>query len=225
MRNGELSVEADNPIAIEHQNVPQAHQGLHSFLYGSDDEHTATTSAPNLESQGDEVMSVMDWSAQAANAKVAGVYAVFDRDRQLQYVGYSRNVLLSLRGHATQVRDDTCAFLRLKIFKFPKREEMEQLRDAWIAENGKVPSGNGAESDRWASTIGEAAKLVMSAVDRETYEEKKLKLRKAMADQALSKESDQLSIAEAERRQNLEAAVENDDWSAVIQQSQTSGEP
>ena len=60
----------------------------------------------------------------------------------------------------------------------------------------------------------------MSAADREAYEEKKLKLRKAMADQDLSKEMDQLSTSEADRRQNLEAAVENDDWSAVIQQSQ-----
>ncbi|MCY7321445.1 MAG: GIY-YIG nuclease family protein [Phormidesmis sp. CAN_BIN36] len=214
-------MEADNPIAIEHQNVPQAHQDLHGFLYRADDEHSATTtSAPNLESQGDEVMSVVDWSAQAANAKIAGVYAVFDRDRQLQYVGYSRNVPLSLSGHVTQVGEHTCAFLRLKTFKFPKREEMEQLRDAWITENGKVPSGNGDESDRWASTIGEAAKLVMSAADREAYEDKKLKLRKAMADQDLSKELDQLSAPEADRRQNLEAAVENDDWSTVIQQSQ-----
>ncbi|PSB21669.1 hypothetical protein C7B65_03565 [Phormidesmis priestleyi ULC007] len=219
-------MEADNSVAIEHQNVPQAHQGLHSFLYSSDDEHTeTTTSAPNLESQGNEVMSVVDWSAQAVNAKIAGVYAVFDRSLQLQYVGYSRNVPLSLSGHVSQVGDETCAFLRLKTFKFPKREEMEQLRDAWIAENGEVPSGNGDESDRWAGTVGEAAKLVMSAADREAYEEKKLKLRKAMADQALSKESDQLSTSEAERRQNLEAAVENDDWSAVIQQSQKAGEP
>ena len=214
-------MEADNPIAIEHQNVPEAHQGLHGFLYGSDDEHSATTtSAPNLESQGDEVMSVADWSAQAVNAKIAGVYAVLDRDRQLQYVGYSRNVSLSLSGHVTQLGEDTCAFLRLKTFKFPKREEMEQLRDTWIAENGKIPLGNGDESDRWAGTVGEAAKLVMSAADREAYEEKKLKLRKAMADQDLSKETDQLSTSEADRRQNLEAAVENDDWSAVIQQSQ-----
>ena len=215
-------MEADNPIAIEHQNVPEAHQGLHGFLYGSDDEHGSLTKtgAPNLESQGDAVMSVTDWYTQAANAKIAGVYAVLDCDRQLQYVGYSRNVPLSLRGHVTQMGENTCAFLRLKTFKFPKREEMEQLRDAWIAENGKVPSGNGVERDRWANTVGEAAKLVMSEVDREAYEQKKLKLRKAMADQDLNKELDQLSASEADRRQSLEAAVENDDWSAVIQQSQ-----
>ncbi len=214
-------MEADNTVAIEHQNVPQAHQGLHSFLYSSDDEHTETAaSAPNLDSQGEAVMSVAEWSAQAVNAKIAGVYAVLNCDRQLQYVGYSRNVPLSLSGHVTQLGEDTCAFLRLKTFKFPKREEMEQLRDAWIAENESVPIGNREESDRWAGTVAEAAKLAMSIAERDAYEEKKLKLRKAMADQSLSQESAQLSTSEVERRQTLESAVENDDWSAVIQQSQ-----
>ncbi|MCY7274142.1 MAG: GIY-YIG nuclease family protein [Phormidesmis sp. CAN_BIN44] len=214
-------MEADNLVEIEHQNVPQAHQGLHGFLYSSDDEHTETmTSAPNLGSQGDDIMSVAEWSAQAVNAKVAGVYAMLNRDRHLQYVGYSRNVPLSLSGHVTQVGGDACAFLRLKTFKFPKREEMEQLRDAWIAENNEVPLGNGEESDRWAGTVAEAAKLAMTTAERDAYEEKKLKLREATADQALNKELDQLSTSEADRRQNLEAAVKNDDWSAVIQQSQ-----
>lgn len=212
-------MEDEQQTAIEHQNVPQAHQGLHSFLYSSEDEHSAVTaSAPNLDSQGDEIMSVADWSAQAAHTKIAGVYAVLDRDRALQYVGYSRNVLLSLNGHTTQVGEETCAFLRLKTFKFPKREEMEQLRDAWIAESGSIPPGNGANGE-WAATVGEAAKLAMTATEREAYEEKKLKLRKAMADQNLSREAD-LIESESERRQKLESAVQNDDWSAVIQQSQ-----
>jgi hypothetical protein len=208
-------METEKPIALEHQNVPQAHQGLHSFLYGSDDEHSAT-SAPNLESQGDEIMATADWSTQAANSKIAGVYAVFDGDRVLQYVGYSRNVQLSLNGHVTQVGEKNCAFLRLKTFKFPKREEMEQLRDAWIAESGIIPLGN--QEGGWAATVGEAAKLAMTDAERDAYEEKKLKLRKAMADQNLSQEK--LSESEVDRRQKLESAVHNDDWSGVIQQSQ-----
>jgi hypothetical protein len=207
----------EQPLSIEHQNVPVAHQGLHGFLYGSDDEHTPT-SAPNLTSQGNEIMAVAEWSAQAEGSKIAGVYAVLDRDRQVQYVGISRNVLLSLNGHIIQVGAENCTFLRLKTFPFPRREEMEQLRDAWIAAEPTIPLGN--QGDGWASTIGEAAKLAMTAAEREAYEEKKLKLRKAMADQALSREADQLTVSEAERRQNLEAAVKNDDWSAVIQRSQ-----
>jgi hypothetical protein len=219
-------VETENHhVAIEHQNVPQAHEGLHTFLYGSDDEHTAAiTSAPNLDSQGDEIMSVVEWATQAAGTKIAGVYAVLDCDRTLQYVGISRNVLLSLNSHISQVGETACAFLRLTTFKFPRREDMEQLRDAWIAEAETIPPGNDGDQGLWASTVGEAAKLVMTTAEREAYEAKKLKLRKAMADQALSKETDHLTETEAERRQHLAAAVQNDDWSAVIQASQT-GEP
>ncbi|KAM3092760.1 GIY-YIG nuclease family protein [Phormidesmis sp. 146-35] len=216
-------METENPIAssypqgvaLEHQNVPQAHEGLHSFLYGSDDEHS-TTSAPNLESQGDEIMAIADWSTQAANSKIAGVYAVFDDDRTLQYVGYSRNVQLSLNSHVTQIGEKNCAFLRLKTFKFPKREEMEQLRDTWIAESGSIPPGN--QEGGWAATVGEAAKLAMTTAERDAYEEKKLKLRKAMADQNLTQEK--VTETESDRRQKLESAVHNDDWSGVIQQSQ-----
>jgi hypothetical protein len=60
----------------------------------------------------------------------------------------------------------------------------------------------------------------MSAEEQKAYEEKKLKLRKAMADSTLTKELETAAKSEGERHPHLEAAVNNDDWSAVIQ-SQT----
>jgi hypothetical protein len=60
----------------------------------------------------------------------------------------------------------------------------------------------------------------MSADEQKAYEEKKLKLRKAMADSTLTKELETAAKSEGERANDLEAAVNNDDWSAVIQ-SQT----
>ncbi|PSO98180.1 MAG: hypothetical protein BRC48_02730 [Cyanobacteria bacterium QS_9_48_30] len=57
---------------------------------------------------------------------------------------------------------------------------MEKLRHEWIAEFESVPPGNGTESDRWASTVGEAARTAMSTSERDAHEEKKLKLRKAI---------------------------------------------
>jgi hypothetical protein len=56
----------------------------------------------------------------------------------------------------------------------------------------------------------------MSPVERAAYEEKKLKLRSAMADSSLSRE---LPIAETDgdRSQNTKSAVQSDDWSSVIQ--------
>ena len=67
---------------LEHQNVPVTHQGLHSFLYGSDNEHQAET-AVEITSEGTNIMEVSQWEQQTGNSKIAGVYAVIDSDRML----------------------------------------------------------------------------------------------------------------------------------------------
>ncbi|MEH2302482.1 MAG: GIY-YIG nuclease family protein [Nostoc sp.] len=211
-------METQHNPPIEHQNVPINHRGLHDFLYSSDDEHTATevSITPELANNCTEIIDLEVWSAAAQNAKIAGVYAVLDAERGVQYIGYSRNVLLSLNGHVSQNGEQKCAFVRVQAFKFPKRQEMEDLRDAWIAELESTPSGNATDREMWASTVGEAAKAVMSEAERQAYEEKKLKLRKAMADTTLSKESETRDASQAERQRQLEAAVTNDDWSVII---------
>ncbi|MBD2387168.1 GIY-YIG nuclease family protein [Cylindrospermum sp. FACHB-282] len=210
-------METQNNLPIEHQSVPVAHQGLHDFLYSSDDEHGATEASitPELANNGMEIIPLEAWRGIGGNAKIAGVYAVLDNNRRTQYIGYSRNVLLSLNGHVTQNGEQKCAFVRVQTFKFPKRQEMEDLRDAWIAELESTPPGNVADN-MWASTVGEVAKAVMSPAELQAYEEKKLKLRKAMADTNLSKEAFKEDATEAERRLQLEASVKNDDWSVVI---------
>jgi predicted GIY-YIG superfamily endonuclease len=203
---------------IEHQNVPTNHRGLHDFLYSSNDEHAAieVSITPELPNNSAEIMLLEAWCAAAENAKIAGVYAVLDTERRTQYIGYSRNVSLSLNSHVTQNGKKKCAFVRVQAFKFPKRQEMEDLRDAWIAELESTPPGNASENPMWAGTVGEAVKAVMSEVERQAYEEKKLKLRKAMADTTLSKDSETINASEAERRRQLEASMKNDDWSVII---------
>lgn len=218
MEINQINTNLDLPI--EHQNVPVAHEGLHNLLYSSDEEHGAASVIPALENDGTQIISVATWRDLATNTKVAGVYAVIDTSHKTQYIGYSRNILLSLNGHIAQNGRENCAFLRVQTFKFPKREEMENLRDTWIAELGSIPPGNGAESDLWASTVGQAARAAMSADEQKAYEEKKLKLRKAMADSTLTKELETAAKTVDERGKDLESAVNEDDWSAVIQ-SQT----
>jgi hypothetical protein len=208
----------ENSSPIEHQNVPQEHRGLHDFLYSSADEHggiAANTAVSTI--TADELVDLEAWCAEAQEAKIAGVYAVFDIDRQVQYISYSRNVALSLRSHLNQFGANTCAFTRVQPFKFPKREEMEQLRDAWIAELVSPPPGNSDTSGSWTGTIRDAATQVMSPAERAAYEEKKLKLRRAMADGTLHQEIP-AATSEVERRQNLESAIQNDNWSAVIKE-------
>ncbi|MEH2175361.1 GIY-YIG nuclease family protein [Nostoc sp.] len=211
-------METQHNPPIEHQNVPINHRGLHDFLYSSDNEHAAieVSITPELANNGTEIIEFEAWSVAAQNAKIAGVYAVLDAERHTQYIGYSRNVLLSLNSHLRQNGEQKCAFVRVQAFKFPKRQEMEDLRDAWIAELESTPPGNATESEMWASTVGEATKAVMSEAQLQAYEEKKLKLRKAMADTTLSKELETTDASEAERQRQLEAAVNNDDWSVII---------
>jgi hypothetical protein len=215
-------VESNQNQPLEHQNVPIAHQGLHSFLYSSDTEHSAEDAAGVINADGTEIVEISVWEQQTENSKVAGVYAVIDSDRLYQYIGYSRDVLRSLKGHITQNGIQVCSYIRVKTFKFPKRQEMEALKTDWLSELNYLPVGN-QEGNTWASTIGEAAKATMTEVERNAYEEKKLKLRKAMADTTLIDElaaPTNQSETEIQRRQKLEAAVENDDWSSVIEAQQ-----
>jgi hypothetical protein len=207
-------------LPIEHQNVPTNHQGLHDFLYSAADEHAVSTAKSLVSIDSDTVFTLVDWQALAANDRVAGVYTVIDIHHQVQYIGYSRNVLTSLKGHLAEHGSDVCAAVRVQVFKFPKREEMESLRDRWIGELITVPPGNTGEGGVWATTVGEIAKAAMSATEQAAYEEKKLKLRRAMADSALSRELDAAVISDEQKREQFAAAMADDNWSAVIQ-SQT----
>ncbi len=205
-------------LPIEHQNVPTNHQGLHDFLYSAADEHAVATTQPQLAVDSDLILPLADWQSLAENARVAGVYAVLDSNNNTQYVGYSRNVLTSLKGHLAEHGNDVCARVRVKPFKFPKREEMESWRDTWIAELETVPPGNTGAGGVWATTVGEIAKAAMSDVETAAYEEKKLKLRRAMADSALSRELDAAALNTEQQRANFTAAMTDDNWSAVIQE-------
>jgi hypothetical protein len=206
----------ENSLPVEHQNVPQAHRGLHDFLYSSDDEHTvADTIISPISSTDGHPVTLNLWCEDIGNAKIAGVYAVLDGDHQTQYIGYSRNVALSLKSHLAQWGTEICALTKVQPFKFPKREDMEQLRDQWLAALPAIPSGNTDNSGAWAGTVKDAATLVMSAAEREAHEEKKLKLRRAMADNTIHQESASAQ-SDAERRQSLEHAIEDDNWSTVI---------
>jgi hypothetical protein len=203
---------------LEHQNVPINHQGLHDFLYSAADEHAVTAVQPQLNLNSEKILTITEWQALAENARVAGVYAVIDTADATQYVGYSRNVLTALKGHLAEHGSDVCDRVRVQVFKFPKREEMESLRDAWIAELDPVPPGNTGAGGVWATTVGEIAKAAMTEQEQAAYEEKKLKLRRAMADGALSRELDAAAITQQQQRENFTAAMTEDNWSAVIQE-------
>jgi hypothetical protein len=216
-----LTIVENTPnLQIEHQNVPANHQGLHDFLYSAADEHAVIIDRPRIDVNRDSILTVTEWQSLAENARVAGVYAVLNSEERTQYIGYSRNVLTSLKGHLAEHGSNVCTYVRVQVFKFPKREEMENLRDTWLAELDIVPPGNTGAGGIWATTVGEIAQAAMSEAEKAAYEEKKLKLRRAMADSALSKELDAAAVSNEEKRDNFVAAMTDDNWSAAIR-SQT----
>lgn len=95
-----------------------------------------------------------------------GVYAVFDADRTLQYVGYSRDVSLSLKQHLVS-HPQQCYWLKVQTIDRPSRTALEEIRAAWIAENGAAPVGNGAEEETWTQPID--AKQSMTPEEQAMY--------------------------------------------------------
>jgi len=96
-----------------------------------------------------------------------GIYAIFDQNKTLQLVNYSRDIYLSLKQHLVR-QLKFCHWLKIQTIDKPNRTQLETIRDAWIAENGTIPVGNGAEEAVWHHPID--AKLVMTQEEKITYE-------------------------------------------------------
>jgi len=92
-----------------------------------------------------------------------GIYAIFDQAQTLKYVGFSRDVFLSLRQHLVRCVSD-CYWVKAQIIDRPNRTILEAIRAAWIEENGS-PIDNEA---KWTEPI--QVKELMTDEERSTYE-------------------------------------------------------
>lgn len=95
-----------------------------------------------------------------------GVYAIFSGDKLLQYVGYSRDVHISLQQHLVR-QPEKCYWLKVQTIDRPSRTILENIRDAWISENGSIPDGNAAEESKWTQPID--AKVAMTSDEQKKY--------------------------------------------------------
>jgi hypothetical protein len=95
-----------------------------------------------------------------------GVYAIFERDKLLQYVGFSRDVYISLQQHLVR-QPQKCYWLKVQTIDRPSRTILENIRDAWINENGSIPDGNAAQEAKWTQPID--AKAAMTADEQTKY--------------------------------------------------------
>lgn len=202
-------------IRIEDRDVPLAHRGLHDFLYSDEEDHGATASDGSVELfDGSSLYEVSQWLKDHGESRHAAVYAVVGKDETVNFVGVSRNVALSVSAHVVNEGEERVHSLKVRSFKFPKRGKMDAMKEQWITECGSLPVGN-IKGSEWASSSKEVQGS-MSPAQRDAYEDNKLKMRKAMADPELVDEMDQMSSEDIERRKRLESAVEDDDWSSVI---------
>ena len=114
--------------------------------------------------------------------KKIGVYAIFDNDKVLEFVGYSRDIYLSLKQHLVR-QPHRCCWLKVQTITRPNRTILEEIRQAWIEENGTIPRGNGADEAKWNQPID--AKRAMTEAEKQEYQKSeelaKIKLLKKVA--------------------------------------------
>ena len=96
-----------------------------------------------------------------------GIYAIFDQDKTLQLVNYSRDIYLSLKQHLVR-QPKFCYWVKAQTIDKPNRTQLETIREAWITENGVIPPGNSLDEAAWNQPIN--AKLVMTDEEQIGYE-------------------------------------------------------
>lgn len=207
-------------------NVPEGHQGLHDALYGEQGAEIHESRRYMFrkgEDEGEVMLPIDEYLTSRDGERPLGVYAVYDQQRSVQYIGFTRNVVLSLKKHRAKLGPEICAFVRAMVFMnkaMTTREILEREALDWIEREGTFPPGNGAERELWEDedtlTINN-----MSEKERIEYEEQRNKFRKAMGAN-LHDDVPGESLESKERRLRLIKAVEGDNWSAVIDE-QTNG--
>lgn len=123
-----------------------------------------------------------------------GVYSIFDRDKQMQYVGYSRDIYLSLKQHLIR-QPQSCHWIKVQTITRPSRKVLDEISSAWIAENGTTPVGNDGQKSLWTEPID--ANPAMTEEEKAQYEQseelKQIKIRKKVARRVEAQILEQLS--------------------------------
>ncbi len=95
-----------------------------------------------------------------------GVYAIFAADRSLQFIGYSRDIFLSLRQHLVR-QPLSCYWVKVETIAKPNRTLLDNIRAAWLAENGSTPRGNAEDAASWNEPI--AVQSLMTDEEQANY--------------------------------------------------------
>ncbi|KAG5042353.1 hypothetical protein JHK87_006268 [Glycine soja] len=82
----------------------------------------------------------------------SGVYAVYDTNGDVQFIGLSRNIAASVAAHWKSV-PELCGSVKAGVVDEPDRETLTQAWKSWMEEyikvSGKVPPGNESGNATW----------------------------------------------------------------------------
>ena len=81
-----------------------------------------------------------------------GAYAIFAADHSLQYIGYSRDIFLSLRQHLVR-RPHQCHGLKVQVIERPSRTLLETIRQEWLSDQDAPPPGNTTDQSLWEQPL------------------------------------------------------------------------
>ena len=108
---------------------------------------------------GESIASTRAWlEARAADPACAGVYALYDRDERMQFVGYRRDVRAAVAAHA-EVNGADAAKVRVAAFANRATATRANLRaeaDRWIREWVDARGGEETEIPRGNLAVGAA---------------------------------------------------------------------
>ncbi len=97
-----------------------------------------------------------------------GIYAIFDESQVLQFVGYSRDIYLSLKQHLVR-QPEYCYWVKATTIDKPDRTFLEGVQSAWIAENGNMPNGNAEAKSAWLDPI--STNHAMTAAESDSFDD------------------------------------------------------
>ncbi|MBG0742062.1 MAG: GIY-YIG nuclease family protein [Cylindrospermopsis raciborskii KL1] len=95
-----------------------------------------------------------------------GVYAIFNQEKILQFIGYSRDVYLSCKQHLVR-QPHKCYWLKVHTIERPDRKILSEIENSWIAQNGSLPPGNGEHKQIWTNAIN--VQELMTDTEKENY--------------------------------------------------------
>lgn len=94
---------------------------------------------------------------------MVGLYAIFDGEKHLQFVGYSRDIYLSLQQHLVRCPHE-CHWLKVAPVSRPSRTLLEEMRQAWLETNGSSPPGNQNDPSAWTQPVDAKAEMTPNEI-------------------------------------------------------------